>query len=146
MNAGQLGEVRLGGVAPLKPADGVPWTFGYDPGYVYQGMAGAWRFGALTTGSASVATVQGPAELVPSKVQFSSFSLFSRGQPLAEVRAMNYRYFNIMDMTPVGSMQFTPDGVDLLVNCSLAIHGLPQTTGFFSFYKDGNNTASRLKP
>ncbi|MBS1940275.1 MAG: carboxypeptidase regulatory-like domain-containing protein [Bacteroidetes bacterium] len=146
MNAGQLGEVRLGGVAPLKPADGVPWTFGYDPGYVYQGKAGAWRFGALTTGGASVATVQGPAELVPSKVQFSSFSLFSRGQPLAEVRAMNYRYFNIMDLTPVGSMQFTPDGVDLLVNCSLAIHGLPQTTGFFSFYKDGNQTASRLKP
>ena len=146
MNAGQLGEVRLGGVAPLQPVTGVPWTFGYDPGYVYQGKAGAWRFGALTTGAAEVATVQGPAELVPSKVQFSSFSLFSRGQPLAEVRAMNYRYFNIMDMTPVGSMQFTPDGVDLLVNCSLAIHGLPQTTGFFSFYKDGTKTASRLKP
>ncbi|MBL0126551.1 MAG: carboxypeptidase regulatory-like domain-containing protein [Flavobacteriales bacterium] len=146
MNAQNLGEVRLGGVAPLIPEANVSWTFGYDPGYVYQGKTGVWRFGTLTAGNGTVATVQGPPELVPGKLQFSSFSLVSRGQPLAEVRALNYRYFNIMDMVPVGSMQFTPGGVDLLVNCSMAIHGLPQTTGFFSFFKDAGKTVSRLKP
>ncbi|MCC6936578.1 MAG: hypothetical protein IT226_00005, partial [Flavobacteriales bacterium] len=108
MNAQNLGEVRLGGVAPLIPEANVPWTFGYDPGYVYQGKTGVWRFGTMTAGSGTVATIQGPPELVPNKLQFSSFSLVSRGQPLAEVRALNYRYFNIMDMVPVGSMQFTP--------------------------------------
>ena len=146
MNAQNLGEVRLGGVAPLIPEANVPWTFGYDPGYVYQGKTGVWRFGTMTAGSGTVATIQGPPELVPNKLQFSSFSLVSRGQPLAEVRALNYRYFNIMDMVPVGSMQFTPGGVDLLVNCSMAIHGLPQTTGFFSFFKESGKTVSRLKP
>ncbi|MCO6482163.1 MAG: carboxypeptidase regulatory-like domain-containing protein [Flavobacteriales bacterium] len=146
MAAKNLGEVRLGGVAPLQPAPGTTWTFGYDPGYLFQGKAGAWRFGALTAGSTSVASIKGPPELVPGQVELSSFSLFSRGMPLAEVRARNYRYHDIVDLVPVGAMQFTPDGVDLLANCSLAIHGLPQTTGFFSFYKENGQPASRLKP
>ena len=146
MKANNLGEVRLGGVAPLIPEPNTVWTFGYDPGYVLDGKTGVWRYGALTGGNATVATVQGPAVLAPSKLQFSSFSLVSRGAPLAEVRAIKYRYYDIMDVTPVGSMQFTPDAVDLLVNCSMQIKGLPTTTGFFSFFKEGGKTVSRLKP
>ncbi|HQW97543.1 MAG TPA: carboxypeptidase-like regulatory domain-containing protein [Flavobacteriales bacterium] len=146
MKAQNLGEVRLGGVAPLVPEANAEWTFGYDPGYVLDGKTGVWRYGTLTGGNGTVATVQGPAELVPSKLQFSSFSLVSRGAPLAEVRAIKHRYYDIMDVTPVGSMQFTPDAVDLLVNCSMQIKGLPTTTGFFSFFKEGGKTVSRLKP
>ncbi|MEO7081363.1 MAG: carboxypeptidase regulatory-like domain-containing protein, partial [Flavobacteriales bacterium] len=145
MNAENLGEVRLGDAAPIIPESNVKWEFGYDKGYLYDGRSGAWRLGLLSSNK-TVATIQGPAELSPSKLALSSFSMVSRGKPLAEVRATKYRYYNIMDMDPTGTMQLTSDGVDLMMKCSMNIDGFSATDGMFSFYNQGGKTASRLKP
>ncbi len=144
MNVKNLSEVRLGGVAPVKPL-GVKWTFGYDRGYVYEGDTGVWRMGVLSDGSQTVATIEGPDVLEPRKFEFHSFSLMSRGEPIAGLRPLKYRYYDIMDMTPLGSFSILPDGVDMLMNCSMAINGLEATTGFFSFYKKNGKIAGRLK-
>ena len=146
MDVKNLSEVTIGGSVQVVPTPGIDWVFGYDKGYLYDSKLGAWRLGFNTAEKQDVATIQAPPELVPSKMGLSSFSMVSRGEPMAKLASRTYRYYNIADLTPALSFEATPDGMQMGMSCSMAIDGWKKTSTRFILFKRNGKLVSQLAP
>lgn len=138
LDATQLGEVRLGGIVPLKASSNLPWEFGYSQ------AEGAWVLGKMS--ATPVLYFSGVPKLSPDRVDLSVFRLLSNGQMKAGVVESDHVLDGIIDFHLNGIDPGT-DNVQLLGIPYLHIPNFPANqSARFLVSKQGSQLAGSLAP
>jgi hypothetical protein len=138
LDATQLGEVRLGGIVPLKASNNTPWEFGYSQ------AEGAWVLGKMS--ATSVLYFSSVPNMSPDRVDLSVFRLLSNGQMKAGVVESDHVLDGIMDFHLNGIDPGT-DNVQLLGIPYLHIPNFPANqSARFLVSRQGSQLLGGLAP